>query len=60
MRNDGGGSATMRKRPERVESPGTYVIELVSRGHICLALCLLDLPPMLWWLSHGEGMDAIT
>ena len=27
QRNDGGGCATMRKRPERVESPGTYVIE---------------------------------
>ena len=21
---------------------------------------LSDLPPMLWWLSHGEGWDAIT
>ena len=19
-----------------------------------------DHPPMLWWLSHGEGRDAIT
>ena len=27
QRNDGGGSATMRERPERVESPLTYVIE---------------------------------
>ena len=26
-RNDCGGCATMCKRPERVESPGTYVIE---------------------------------
>ena len=26
-RNDGGGCATMRERQERVESPGTYVIE---------------------------------
>ena len=25
--NDGGGCVTMRERPERVESPGTYVIE---------------------------------
>ena len=25
--NDGGGRATMRERPERVESPGTYVTE---------------------------------
>ena len=27
QRNDGGGCATMREGPERVESPGTYVIE---------------------------------
>ena len=27
QRNDGGGCATMREIPERVESPGTYVIE---------------------------------
>ena len=26
QRNDGGGCTTMRKRPERVESPGTYAI----------------------------------
>ena len=29
----------MRERSERVESPGTYVTERVSRGHFCLALC---------------------
>ena len=27
QRNAGGGCATMRERPERVESPGTYVTE---------------------------------
>ena len=27
QRNDGGGCVTMRERSERVESPGTYVIE---------------------------------
>ena len=27
QRNDGEGCATMGERPERVESPGTYVIE---------------------------------
>ena len=37
--NDGGGCATMCKRPERVESPDTYVTETVSQGHLCLALC---------------------
>ena len=27
QRNHGGGCAAMRKRPERVESPGTFVTE---------------------------------
>ena len=27
QRNDSGGCSTMHKRPERVESPGTYVTE---------------------------------
>ena len=27
QRNDGGGCASMRERLERLESPGTYVIE---------------------------------
>ena len=27
QRNDGGGCASMRKRSERVESPGTFVTE---------------------------------
>ena len=57
--NDGGGCATMRERPEGVESPGTYVIERVSRCNFCLALCSFG-PPLLWWLSHGEGRDEVT
>ena len=44
QRNDGGGCAAMRKRSERVESPGTYVTERASRGHFCLALCSFGLP----------------
>ena len=44
QRNDGGGCATMRERPERVKSPGTYVTECVSRGHLCLALCSFGPP----------------
>ena len=38
QRNDGGGCATMRERPDSVESPGTYVTERVSSGHFCLAV----------------------
>ena len=44
---------------ERVESPGTYVTELVSRGHFCLAPRSYS-PPVIWWLSPGEGWDAVT
>ena len=47
----------MRERPERVESPGTYVTERVSRSHFCLALCSFR-PPyralvVITW--RGEG-----
>ena len=46
------GQQTMRERPKRVESPGTYVIDLP---------CVLsDRPPMISWLSHREGRDAVT
>ena len=51
---------TMRKRLERVESPGAYVTEefhVAISGWPCV---LLDCPPMLWWLSPEEGWDAIT
>ena len=34
----------MRERPERVESPGTYVTERISRGHFCLTLCSFGPP----------------
>ena len=34
----------MRETPERVESHGSYVIERVSRGHFCLALCSFGPP----------------
>ena len=47
----------MRERPERVESPGTYVIEQVSHGHFCLALCSFGPPShalvVITW--RGEG-----
>ena len=57
QRNDGGGCATMCERPERVGSPSTYVIELVSRGHFCLDLCFFGPPSnavvVITW--RGEG-----
>ena len=61
QRNDGGGCATMRERPERVESPGTYACNWMSFTRLFLLgqVFLSDRPPMLWWLTHGEG-DAVT
>ena len=44
QRNDGAGPSSIRGRSERVESPGTYVTELVSHGHFCLALCSFGPP----------------
>ena len=43
-RNDGWGCESMRKRSERVESPGTYVTEWVSCCHFWLALCSFGPP----------------
>ena len=48
---------TVEAATERVESPGTYVTELVSRGHLCLALCSIGPPShalvVITW--RGEG-----
>ena len=60
QRNDGGGCASIRERSDRVESPGAYVTELVSRGHFFLPCVLSDRPSVLWWLSPGEGWDDVT
>ena len=47
----------MLKRSERVESPGTYVTEQVSRGHFCLALYSFGLPShslvVITWRADG-------
>ena len=56
QRNDGGGCATMRERSERLESPVTYVTECIFAWHCVLS----DRPLVLWWLSPGEGRDAVT
>ena len=61
QRNDGGGCATMRNRSERVESPSTYVTENHFYTAIFAWHCVLsDHPPLPWWLSPGEGRDAVT
>ena len=47
----------MSERSERVESPGTYITECVSRGHFCLVLCSFGPPSralvVITW--RGEG-----
>ena len=60
QRNDSGGCATMRERPGRVESPGTYVTNEFHAAIFACPCVLSDRPPMLWWLSHGEGRNAVT
>ena len=35
---------SMRERSERVERPGTYVTDWISRRHFCLALCSFGPP----------------
>ena len=51
----------MRERSERMEIPGTYVTELEFHAAIFAWPCALsDRPPVLWWLSPGEGSDAVT
>ena len=40
--------------------PWYIVTEWVPRGHFAWHCVLLDLPSVLWWLSHGEGRDAVT
>ena len=49
----------MRERSKKVESPGTHVTEFHSA--IFAWHCVLsDRPPVLSWLSPGEGRDAVT
>ena len=57
QRNDGGGCVSMR---ERSESPGTYVTELVSRGHFCFSVCSFGTSSCALGLSPGDGWDAFT
>ena len=66
QRNEGGDCASMLKKSERLESPSTYiyVTELVSRGHICLALCSFGQPfralvVITWSVGGGPLHDAV-
>ena len=55
QRNDGGGFMTMREGPERVEKLNEFNAAIFAWPCV-----LSDRPPMLWWLSYGEGRDAVT
>ena len=59
QRNDGGGCATMHERLERVESPGAYATEWVSRNQFCLAMCSLGQPShylmVIAWRGVGRS-----
>ena len=50
----------MRERPERVESPGTLFLNEFHAAILPWPRVLSDRPPLLWWLSHEEGRDAVT
>ena len=44
---------------ERVESPGTYVTDEFHSAILAWHCVLSNRPPSLWWLSPGEGWDAV-
>ena len=48
----------MLEGPERVESPGTYVTEWVSRGHFCLAMCCFGPPSRAMVVITWRGVGC--
>ena len=60
QRNDRGGCVSMHERSERVESPGAYVLNEFHAAIFAWHCVHLDHSPLLWWLSPGEGWDAVT
>ena len=49
----------MREISERVESPDTLVLNEFHKAIFACTCVLSDHPLLLWWLSPGEGWDAI-
>ena len=43
-----------------MESPGSYELNEFHTAIFARHFVLSDRPPVLWWLSHGEGRDAVT
>ena len=48
------------ERSERVESPGTYVTDEFHAAIFAWHCVFSDRPLVLWWLSLGNGRDAVT
>ena len=49
----------MHERQKGMEGPGTYVIDEFYAAIFTWPRVLSDCSPVLWWSSHGEGMDAV-
>ena len=50
----------MRERLERVASPGAYVTASFTQPFLFGPVCFRTALTVLWWLSPGEGWDAVT
>ena len=59
QRNDGGGCADRNDRKEWRAQVHIQLNEFHS-GIFAWPCVISDSPPVLWWLSPGEGWDAIT
>ena len=55
-----GVKVTLGNRGMTVEAANQFVTKKVSQGHFDWSCVLSDRPAVLWWLSPGEGWDAVT
>ena len=61
QRNDGGGSASMRERSTKEYRSLVHMqLNEFHSARFAWHCVLSDRPPVLWWLSNGEGRDAVT
>ena len=57
---NGGMTVESVRQCEPWKSPGTYEVNEFHEAIFACPCVLSDLPPVLWWLSPGEGWDAFT